>query len=391
MILSVENLIYSPSTEKSRVMVVDDDADIRNAVISILSAKYDVIEAENGDQALEILSNDNEFNVITLDLKMPGLSGIDTLEEIKRTYPYIEVLIVTAHSDMQSAIGALKYGAYDFIDKPFRSEELHEAVLKGITKNHSNSKAKESIEQLALVKAKLIESEKFSIISQLVSGVTQEINNPLTAIIGYSELIGMTGDISAQTKEYIEKIKISALLCKGIVDRLLSFSRKNKDEKEAVNINSVIKSSLELIELEINKSKIKVIYEPASGLPDVVANYLDLQQVFLKILNNSCYAVNKKNGPNKKIIIKTEYDKKTVRVIFQDNGPGIPEENLSRIFEPLFTTKQNGEGSGLGLSICFEIVKSHGGDIFAGNTGNGACFIVELPVYGDGNPKNAKS
>ncbi len=364
-------------------MVIDDNASVRIAVASVLGDDYSITQAESGDHALEILSHDHEFNVVTLDLQMPGRSGIETLVEIKKINPDIEVLILTAHSDVKSARNALRYGAYDYIDKPFVNEELKDAVHRGVKRNRKFSEAKEASEELAMVRAQLIESEKFSIIGQLVAGVAHEINNPLTSIIGFSELIELTEEATPRIENYNNKIKTSALLCRSIVEKLLSFSRKSKGEKAAVEIHSVIENSIDLVEFELKKNGIKLIFEPASYTPSIIANSFELQQVFLNIIGNSCHAVSENREKAGRITIKTETRENMVRIIFQDNGPGIPEENLKKIFEPLFTTKPKGKGTGLGLSICFEIVKGYGGNIFVGNTAEGARFIVELPVFAD--------
>ncbi len=363
-----------------KVMIIDDNASVRIAITSVLEDDYSITQAESGDQALDILRHDREFNVITLDLQMPGLSGIETLAEIKKINPDIEVLILTAHSDVKSARNALRYGAYDYIDKPFVNEELREAVRRGIQKGRKISSAKEASEELAMVKAQLIESEKFSIIGQLVAGVAHEINNPLTAILGFSELITMTENTPRQIEDYNNKIKTSALLCRSIVEKLLSFSRKSKGEKAPVDIHTVIDNSIDLVEFELKKNGIKLIFEPAPHMPEIIINIFELQQVFLNIINNACHAVTENREKAGRITVKTEAGENKIRIIFQDNGPGIPEENLKKIFEPLFTTKPKGKGTGLGLSICFEIVKSYGGNIFVGNTGEGARFIVELPI-----------
>jgi two-component system NtrC family sensor kinase len=315
---------------------------------------------------------------------MPGLSGIETLKKIKIINPDIEVLILSAHSNVNSARDALEYGAYAYIDKPFNNKNLRNAVRKGIIRNRKLSDVKETSEKLAMVKAQLIESEKFSIIGQLVAGVSHEINNPLTAIIGYSELAAMFGDPSQETKDYINRIKTSAMLCKSIVEKLLSFSRKNEDEKGTVDTHSVIENSIDLAEFATKKCGVKVSFEPVSESPPITANFFEIQQVFLNIINNACHALTGYREDNRKLTIRTEYNENAVLIIFEDNGPGIPEENLKKIFEPLFTTKPKGEGTGLGLSICFEIVKNHGGNIFVGNTDEGARFIIELPVQGAG-------
>jgi len=374
-------------SEKPRVMVVDDNPNIRKAIVRVLQKDFNVVQAESGDKAIAIFKEDQSFTAMTLDLEMPGLSGISTLKEIKKINPDMEVLILSAQSDSESARGALKYGAYAYIDKPFINKELREAVFQGIKRSKKHTDAKEASNQLEMVKAQLMESEKFSIIGQLVAGVSHEIKNPLTAILGYSDLVTMTEEISDNTKDYIKKIKASARLCQSIVEKLLSFSRKNEGVKESVNINSVVEGGVDLKEPDLKTNNINITFEADPQLPLIVGNFFELQQVFLNIITNACQAVMDRSDSDGKIVIKTEVKENAIHIIFQDNGPGIPEESLSKIFEPLFTTKPEGEGTGLGLSISFEIIKSHGGNIFVGNTEEGACFIVELPTMRDGKYK----
>lgn len=365
---------------KPRVLVADDEPNILRAMSLVLKSEFDVTVVKSGDKAIKKIRQGMDFDVVSLDLQMPGLSGIETLKAVKRLSPSTEVLIVTAHSDVESAKGALKLGAYDYIDKPFNNVELLAAFCKGVEHRNNTIGAEKTKEQLAFVKAQLMQSEKFSAIGQLLAGVAHELNNPLTTVIGFSEILLLRKYSPAKTQDYLEKINESSLLCKNIVQKLLIFSREEGSKQEYIQINHVIESILELKQHDFKVGGIHVVKQLADNMPGTMANFYELQQVFLNIINNAHQAM-KMHARTGTLTVKSEFDKKTIRINFLDTGPGIPEKNLQKIFEPLFTTKKKGEGTGLGLSICYEIIKKYKGDIFVANgQKKGACFAIEIPI-----------
>jgi signal transduction histidine kinase len=366
--------------KKPHILVVDDEPNILRAVYLVLKSKFDVTIVESGNKAIEKIKQGMDFDVVSLDLQMPGLSGIESLKAVKQLSPSTEVLIVTAHSDAKSAKGALKLGAYDYIDKPFNNDELVAAICKGAERRSNAIEAETTKEQLAFVKAQLMQSEKFSAIGQLLAGVAHELNNPLTAVMGFSELLLIREYSPDITRNYLEKINKSALLCKNITQKLLAFSRKEKSKQKYIQVNHIIESTLELKQHDLKADNIQVVRQLADNMPGTMADFYELQQVFVNMINNAHQAM-KMHARMGTLTIKSTFDEKTMRISFLDTGPGIPKENLQKIFEPLFTTKKRGEGTGLGLSICYDIIKKHKGDIFvASDQGKGACFVIELPV-----------
>ncbi len=366
--------------KKPCVLVADDEPNILRAMYLVLKSKFDVTIVKSGDKAIEKIQQGMDFDVVSLDLQMPGLSGIESLKAVKQLSPSTEVLIVTAHSDVESAKGALKLGAYDYIDKPFNNDELVAAICKGVERRSNAIEAETTKKQLAFVKAQLMQSEKFSAIGQLLAGVAHELNNPLTAVMGFSELLLIREYSPDITRNYVEKINKSALLCKNIVQKLLGFSRKEKSKQEYIQVNDIIESTLELKQHDLRADNIQVVRQLADNMPGTMADFYELQQVFLNMINNAHQAM-KMHAKTGTLTIKNTFDEKTMRITFLDTGPGIPKENLQKIFEPLFTTKKRGEGTGLGLSICYEIIKKHKGDIFvASDQRKGACFVIELPI-----------
>lgn len=238
-----------------------------------------------------------------------------------------------------------------------------------------------NLQELKRAQAQLIQAEKLAAIGQLMAGVTHELNNPLTSIMGYCQLLQAT-ECSEEIKEDLQRIYRQALRCQKIVEGLLTFARKHEPEKEYVNINDVVESTLALQAPLLEADNIEVIKDLDRELPLTMADPHQIQQVFVNIINNAHEAMVTAKGGGR-LTVRSARDGDTIRVQFMDNGPGIPPEIMNRIFEPFFTTKEPGKGTGLGLSIAYGIVQTHGGHIWAESVvGEGATFIIELPVRG---------
>ncbi|MFH1663071.1 MAG: PAS domain S-box protein, partial [Chloroflexota bacterium] len=235
------------------------------------------------------------------------------------------------------------------------------------------------ITEKKIMEEQLIVTDKLASIGELASGIAHELNNPLTGVIGFSELL-LEKDVPNEIREDIAIIHHEAMRASEVVKNLLTFAHKHTPSKQPVNINSIIATVLSLRAYEQKVCNIDVITRFAPDLPDVIADGFQLQQVFLNIIVNAGYAMEEAHDRGV-IKIKTEWTKDTVRVIFIDDGPGISKENLTHIFDPFFTTKEVGKGTGLGLSICHGIITEHKGKISVlSEPGKGATFVVELPI-----------
>ncbi len=223
-------------------------------------------------------------------------------------------------------------------------------------------------------------SEKLAALGELVAGVAHEIRNPLNTIMGFSELLlSREGDMDPGIRKDIDTIYEASKRVNTITDGLLSFSRKGSSEKVAVDINDILEEALRLKINHLRSWSIQV-EKQLTPLPPVNASREQLGQVCLNLINNAEYFM-RKTGRGGTLTVRSSREEDRVRVEILDTGPGIGEENLEKIFSPFFTTKPEGEGTGLGLSVGYGIIEEHGGEIKAENREEGgAAFTIVLPA-----------
>lgn len=238
------------------------------------------------------------------------------------------------------------------------------------------AESRQNYANLQRIQAQLVQTEKLASIGQLVSGAAHEINNPLTAILGYSELMESDASADDTIRAHATKIKIQALRTKNLVSNLLKFARQGNTARKLVHLNTVVENALRLREMEQSGKPIRFVRELQPDLPWTWGDAGRLADVCLQLLSNAAEAFDDKGGT---ITVRTCCVNQWIRLEVIDNGPGMSEPN--RVFDPFYTTKGPGKGPGLGLSMCYGIIADHKGEILAENAPEGgARFIVSLPV-----------
>jgi signal transduction histidine kinase len=235
--------------------------------------------------------------------------------------------------------------------------------------------SRQSFQELQLLQTQLIQSEKLASMGQLVGGAAHELNNPLTAMLGYSELLTGT-ELTPEQRSLTEKLTQQTRRVRGLVSSLLSFAKQVPASKTSVDVNAVVQTCLKLCQPQMEVARVGSSIQMTNPLPRVHADSNQLLQVFSHIVNNAVHAMGDRGGT---ITASTETDHGLVLVQFADTGPGILEP--ARVFDPFYTTRPLGQGTGLGLSACYGIIQEHGGKISCRNreTG-GAIFQIELPA-----------
>jgi two-component system NtrC family sensor kinase len=253
------------------------------------------------------------------------------------------------------------------------------------------SDLQQSLEHLKTTQAQLVQSEKLSALGQLIAGVAHELNNPLTAIMGYTQLLQMSDRFDEEAQHDLQRVHAQAERAAEIVENLLTFARQHRAERQYASVNEIIERTLELRSYQLHVENVEVVTALEEALPRTMVDANQMQQVFLNLINNAQDAmIEHDEGGTLTIRSRTVGD--AIRVSVTDTGPGLSPEAEQHLFEPFFTTKEVGKGTGLGLSICFGIVDAHDGRIWTENApGQGATFVVELPIVEPEEEREAKT
>jgi signal transduction histidine kinase len=237
--------------------------------------------------------------------------------------------------------------------------------------------SKEALVNLRRLQAQYVQAEKLASLGQLAAGAAHEINNPLTAILGYSDVLSSDPSTGVRAREIAEKIREQARRTKGVVGKLLTFAQPQPAEVTLLDINAIIGNVVELSRADMKKKNIRLELDAESHLPGVRGDANQILQVFFNIINNAVEAMEEIGGGT--LSVRTFGHQANVVIQFSDSGPGVKNPQLA--FDPFYTTKAVGKGTGLGLSICYGLVKEHKGQISCANRPEGgAIFRIELPA-----------
>ena len=234
----------------------------------------------------------------------------------------------------------------------------------------------------------LQQTQKLSHIGEIVAAVTHELNNPLTGVVGFSQLLAQK-DNEGKFKREIDRIIQSADQCNKIVRNLLSFARPSKAEKKPLGLNGILDKTLDLLEAPLTESNIQLLRDYDDALPYILAEFHEIQQVLTNLISNAQQAMSGRDQPGQ-LFLRTYLHKGRVCLEIADNGPGIAPEILPRIFDPFFSTKEEGRGTGLGLSVSYGIVRDHGGELLVeSEVGGGTTFTANFPAAADVAPESS--
>ena len=355
------------------IMLVEDDPDdiiLTKRVIKRHNSNFNIDTATNVEECLNKLSK-GVYSVVLLDYNLPKRNGLKILKDIRKEGYDIPVIMVTGQGDEMVAVESIKQGAQDYIIKSTNYLKILPGTISKVIEGYKLKKEKEKLEQ------RLIQSEKLAGIGTLASGIAHEINNPLQGICGSAEIIRDAEDIDITIKYAKDILKLSKRIA-TIIDKLSLYSRVvQKEEISLVKVNDMIEESLKLMKLSPHFTDIKLVKDcKASSMINI--NPIEITQVFMNIIKNAVEAM---NGTGR-LTISTRDKERLTEVEIDDTGIGIKEDQINRIFEPFYTTKEPGKGTGLGLSVVHRIVERYGGMVEVKNKiGRGATFIVKLPMW----------
>jgi two-component system, NtrC family, sensor kinase len=366
----------------AKILVIDDEPGIRALLSHELRAEgHSVDTAADGVEGVACMKA-NMHQIAFCDINMPRLGGLETLAEIRKLNPDAEIIMMTGYATIESAVEAMKKGAYDFVQKPFNLKEVLALIDKSVEKSDLKSvvqELREAKKKLEETQMQLIQSEKLAGIGQLAAGVAHELNNPMSGIMGFSQLLLDDASLTGQHRSDVETIFTQSQRCKTIIQNLLQFCRRKEHHMAPVDLVPLVQSAVNLVQYEFSTTGIQIEQKLPPSLPLVMADASQIQQIFLNLITNARQAIEEK--PEGRLVIEGGVEGEHVFLRFGDNGPGVPDAIKEKIFEPFFTTKAPGKGTGLGLSISYGILKNHNGSLSVENRAEGgAVFVMKLPL-----------
>jgi signal transduction histidine kinase len=322
---------------------------------------------------------------VVLDVKMPGMNGIDALNHIRAMDIATEVILLTGHAATQDGVEGIKSGAFDYLSKPVRFEHLLGKITQAHNKITADRQKKEAAEYKTRIQQQMIATERLAALGTLAAGVAHEINNPLAIIneaAGYlSQLLKKEALAHIPHKETFDKallkIENSVKRARNITHQLLGTVRKSNDLLVEVDLSELISEIISLFHKEIKDRNIEVTREATKGIEPIWTDPDQLRQVLINLLSNAIHAISDQG----RITIQADSNAEGATISVSDTGTGIPKERLEKIFEPFFSTKPPGEGTGLGLFVTREIIDKLGGSIAVDSrVGHGSRFTVRIPA-----------
>ncbi len=354
--------------ERTKVLVADDEKVIRELFVRFLSGyNYEVFTAVDGFDALNKLKRDN-FDVLITDIKMPEMDGMELIHKIKKIKKDIIIIVITGYGTIETAKEAIKQGCFDYITKPFNIEDINIVIKRAFDVQRLFEQKKKLQEQIQV-------TERLASLAQMGAGVAHEVNTVLTSIKLFLEMLKPKLRNMKKEVRNIGLILEEIKRAEGLINRFLNFTRPIKPEFIKVDINKIIKRSLEFLNYKFAQQKINILYELNERIPMIICDPHQMEEVFLNIFSNSIDAM--PQGGN--LTIRTEITENKMVITVSDTGRGISSENLQKLYNPFFTTKLGNVG--LGLSIVHRIIEEHRGIITIESKKNiGTTVKIELPI-----------
>jgi signal transduction histidine kinase len=386
---------------KPRVLVVDDNPALVSLVSSILESEYNLFLAGNGEEALARLRSDH-VDLVVSDVMMPGVTGLQLVEHIRKDekLSHLPVILLTARGGTSAKVEGLEIGADDYIGKPFDPEELKARVrslfeLRRTTRNltEKTRDLEAALKKLGDEELKVIESEKLRTLGELAAGMFHELHNYMNIVCnGALPLKDMIFELEKTLSEkqitvpdvdpndlieLTETVIEAATAARGVTAELKGYAYQENGPGKFVDINAIVQSTIRMFPKRSEAAKL--VFQPSNDAVVVQCVPTRLTQVFTNLVKNAFEAMSWKGT----VTIATRREGGSVIATVTDTGPGIPESQRGKLFQPFHTTKKQGEGLGLGLSLSQKVVHDLGGELrIDPNYRDGARFVITLPAQG---------
>lgn len=367
-----------------QVLLVDDEQGFRDAVARRLSRRgMTVSHADSGEACIEALEQDS-VDVVVLDVRMPGMDGIDTLKILRRRHPGVQVILLTGNAAVADGVAGIRAGAFDYLTKPVEMDHLANKIRQAVERTRLETEKRRQAAWREKLEKKMVDTDRLAALGTLSTGIAHEINNPLAII---HEAAGfMTQVLSAPESAglfrrddlmmALEKITTGVRRARKITHQLLGHVKPQGARRVPLDLCRLVAETLALVGGSLREKQVEIVWAGRKKDHDMMGDPGQIRQVVLNLLTNAVHALDRGG----RITITISGSVEETRLEIRDNGCGIPADQLGRVFDPFFTTKPQDQGTGLGLFVVHKIVTDMGGDITVDSRpGGGTAVTVTLP------------
>lgn len=354
-----------------RILIVDDENGPRQSLRMLLKEEYEVSLATGVDEALALLTEE-PVDIIITDIRMPRKTGMDLLREVRQDHDDIEFIILTGYGELDTAMKAIEYGAFAYLEKPFDHRIMLEKIRACVEKRR-REEDRRALECLTM------EANRFETLGRLVSGTMHDLGTPLSVLGTHLELL--SADPSEQSlMKRLGTMESQVRHCTELVRSTMNFLRHTPDEQAPFDINTAVEVCVDVAKPLLTRQQVTLNLELSPDVSICIGDFVLVRQAILNLIYNACQAMEAQADP-RELTISTRCESTQLVLSIADTGPGVPEKDRVRIFNTLFTTKGK-KGTGLGLSVVRNVMHQHGGEVsLAAREGRGACFQLTFPYH----------
>jgi signal transduction histidine kinase len=371
-----------------QVLVIDDEMGPRESLRMLLKPNYQVYTADNVDAGLQLL-RDKRPDAVISDIRMPGTSGIDGLRKIREIDPHVAVIMLTGFGALDTAQEALRLGANDYLSKPFDAKQMREVISRNVERTRVHRSSEHALGEIKELNRRLMselaQKERLASLGQASAEFVHDLGNPLTIVWGYVQLLAKKLEKDGEGKETSAKelniIEQNVRLCRELLTMWQSYGSEEALPRKRISVTEIIRNVVKSVESVATQHGVRL----RSDLPDdpctLLGDSVQIQRAIQNVIINAVQAAGDNKG---EVTVGCTRKDFYVDVRIQDTGHGIQPAQLSKIFDPYFTTKQNKSGTGLGLYITKKVIEDHNGSIKVDSTPQaGTTFTIRLPLQND--------
>ena len=378
----------SAAAELPKILVIDDEIGPRESLRMLLKPDYNVQTADCVEAGLKLLK-EKQPDTIVMDIRMPGMTGIEGLRKIREIDPHLSVIMLTGFGALETAKEAVRLGANDYISKPFDAGEMREVIGRNVERTRiqraSENAASEIKELNARLLKQLAQKERLASLGQASAEFVHDLGNPLTIVWGYVQLLakklersegGDSAEKSASIKE-LDIIEQNVRLCRELLTMWQSYGSVEASPPKVISVSEILREVIKGANAVAAQAGLELQANICDEQCRLMGDAIQINRAIQNVIINAIQASAEKKGP---VLVECTRKEFYVDIRVEDSGSGIDPAQLGKIFDPYFTTKQSKSGTGLGLYITRRIVEEHRGSIAIETNSGGTTFTVSLPL-----------